>query len=161
MTVIPTEDTTVALLKCKSSQGFTLVELMVAVALVSVLFFGLASIYMLIDDSWERGSSLLNLQRDGSYAMEEVATAVRIGASAVISPSTQLTVKDGNDVTIGRFYLEASDNTMRDDSGTQVIPSSVDSLQFSLVGRTVHMDLILTDDQDNLVYFSTAASLRN
>jgi prepilin-type N-terminal cleavage/methylation domain-containing protein len=151
----------VALLKWKSSQGFTLVELMVAVALISILFFGLAGIYLLIDDSWERGSSLVNLQRDGSYALEEVATAVRMGASAIISPSTQLTVKDVNDVTISRFYLEGSDNTLRDDSGTKVIPSSVDSLLFSLVGRTVHVDMMLIDDQDNLVYFSTAASLRN
>jgi prepilin-type N-terminal cleavage/methylation domain-containing protein len=145
----------------KSTQGFTLIELMVAVALVVVLFFGLASVYMLIDDSWARGASLVNLQRDGSYAMTELSMAIRMGASAVISPTTQLTIKDGNGTNIGRFYLEGSDNSLRDDSGTKVIPSSVDSLAFSQAGSTIFVSLVLVDDSENKVTFSTAASLRN
>ena len=144
----------------RKARGITLVELMVAVALVSVLFFGLASIYILMDDTWTRGASLTNLQRDGSYAMYEFTTTIRQGAMAVVSP-TQLTIQDGSGATIGRFYLEQSDNTLRDDSGTKVIPSTVDSLAFSQTGATIHVDLLLVDDQENAVFFNTRVSLRN
>jgi len=142
------------------ARGVTLIELMVAVALVSVLFFGLASIYVLMDDAWNRGASLVNLQRDGSYAMYEFSTTIRQGAMAVVAP-TQLTVQDGSGTTIGRFYLEQSDNTLRDDSGTKVIPSTVDSLAFSQAGATILVDLLLVDDRENAVFFNTRVSMRN
>jgi Tfp pilus assembly protein PilW len=145
----------------KTSPGFTLVELMVVAALVFVLFIGLASVYMLIDDSWDRGVSLVNLQRDGSYAMLELTTAIRKGTAVAISPSTQVTIKDAGNSVIERFYLDSSDNTLRDDSGTKVIPSMVDSLLFTQSGPTIHVEMVLADDRDNKAYFSTGASLRN
>jgi hypothetical protein len=138
----------------------TLVELMVAVALVSILFFGLASIYILMDDAWDRGASLVNLQRDGSYAMYEFTTTIREGAMAVVAP-TQLTIQDGSGTTLGRFYLEQSDSTLRDDAGAKVIPSTVDSLAFTQVGTTIHVDLLLVDDKENSAFFNTRVSLRN
>ena len=146
----------------KRSGGFTLIELMVATSLMAVLFFALASFYMLVDDSWDRGSSLLNLQRDGSYALLEMATSVRMGSSVQINPSTQLVIKDASGATIGGYYRQAGDNTLRDNSGAKVISSLVDSLQFTLSNRTVFVTLVLTDsDQQEKAYFSTAASLRN
>lgn len=143
------------------SNGFTLIELMVATLLVGALFFALASVFMFVDDSWDRGSSLVNLQRDGSYALSEMATSVRQGTSAQIPLPTQLIIKDEADSTIGRFYLETSDNTLRDNSATKVIPSAVDSLQFALSGKTVFITLVLVDSDDQKARFSTAASLRN
>ena len=152
-------------LKCVLKQsttdrGFTLVELMVAVALAAVLFFGLASIYMLINDAWDRGASLASLQRDGSYAMYEFTTIIRQGTAAVVAP-THLTIQDGGGSTLGRFYWEQSDNTMRDDSGNKIIPSTVDSLGFSQAGATIQVDLLLADDKENTVFFNTNVALRN
>jgi prepilin-type N-terminal cleavage/methylation domain-containing protein len=141
-------------------RGVTLIELLVAVALVSILFFGLASIYILMDDAWDRGASLVNLQRNGSYAMYEFSTTIRQGSMAVVTP-TQLTVQDGSGTTIGRFYLQGSDNSLRDDSGTKIIPSTVDSLAFSQAGATIHVDLLLVDDRDNAAFFNTNVSMRN
>ena len=145
----------------RNAAGFTLIELMVAVALAVVLFFGLASLYMLMNDSWERGSSLVNLQRDGSYAMMKLTTTIRAGSAAIIAPSTQLTVKDAGNTTIGRFYLESGDQSLRDDSGNKVIPSLVDSLVFTQSGPTIYVELMLADDKENTAYFTTGASLRN
>ena len=145
----------------KNAAGFTLIELMVAVALAVVIFFGLASLYMLMNDSWERGSSLVNLQRDGSYAMMELTTTIRAGSAAIIAPSSQLTVKDAGNTTIGRFYLESSDQSLRDDLGNKVIPSLVDSLVFTQSGPTIYVELMLADDKENTAYFTTGASLRN
>jgi prepilin-type N-terminal cleavage/methylation domain-containing protein len=143
-----------------TARGFTLIELLVAVALAAVLFFGLASIYMLINDAWSRGASLASLQRDGSYAMYEFSTTIRHGTAAVVSP-TQLTVQDGGGATIGRFYWDQSDNTLRDDSGNKIIPSTVDSLGFSQAGAVIHVDLLLADDKENTAFFNTDVALRN
>ena len=146
----------------KRSAGFTLIELMVATSLMAVLFFALASFYMLVDDSWDRGGSLLNLQRDGSYALLEMATSVRMGSSVQINPSTQLVIKDASGATIAGYYRQAGDSTLRDNSGAKVVSSLVDSLQFTLSNRTVFVTLVLTDsNQQEKAYFSTAASLRN
>lgn len=143
------------------SRGLTIIELMVAVALAAVIFFGLATIYMLTMDWWDRGSSLLNLQRDGSYALFEISTDIRRGSMAEISPSTQLRIKDSSGSTIARYYLEGSDNTLRYDSGGLVVPSLVDSLCFAQSGKTVSVLLVLADAEQQEAYFSTAASLRN
>ena len=142
-----------------SPKGFTILELMVATALIGALFFALASLYMLVDDSWSRGSSLLNLQRDGSYAMSEIASSVHMGTTAVVPSSTQLDIKDETGATVGGYYC--SDDTLRDISGAKVIPSLVDSLYFALSGKTVFVTLVLADSNNQKAYFSTAASLRN
>jgi prepilin-type N-terminal cleavage/methylation domain-containing protein len=149
------------ILSKKIHHGFTLVELMVATALVSVLFFALATVYLLVDASWDRGEAMISLGRDGSYAVEEMAMAVRLGTSMQIGPSTSLTIKDAADSTIARYYLQASDSTLRDLSGNKIIPSKVDSLQFSQAGNTVDIGLVLTNSEGQTGYFNTSASLRN
>jgi len=143
------------------AKGVTLVELMVATGLASALFFALASVYILMDSSWDRGTSLLNLQRDGSYAVVELAPAVRMGSAMEAAPATTLTIKDVNDSTLAQYYFQASDSTLRDIAGARVIPSRVDSLSFSLSGQTVAIALVLTDAQDQKAFFNTSASLRN
>jgi len=147
--------------KLNRSKGVTLVELMVATGLASALFFALASVYILMDSSWDRGTSLLNLQRDGSYAVVELASAVRMGSAMEAAPATTLTIKDVNDSTLAQYYFQASDSTLRDIAGARVIPSRVDSLSFSLSGQTVAIALVLTDAQDQKAFFNTSASLRN
>jgi prepilin-type N-terminal cleavage/methylation domain-containing protein len=150
-----------SLTSLRSRRGITLVELMVVVALAGVIFFGLAITYMMIMDWWDRSNSLMNLQRDGSYALYEIATAIRMGSMVQIPSETQLTIQDASASTMEQFYLESSDNSLRDSSGEKVIPSLVDSLQFAFTGKTISVTLILTDSESQEAYFNTSASLRN
>jgi prepilin-type N-terminal cleavage/methylation domain-containing protein len=142
-------------------RGFTLVELMVATALVSVLFFALATVYLLVDASWDRGEAMINLSRDGSYAVEEMAMSVRLASSVIIGSGPSLTIKDVVDSTIAQYYLQAGDSTLRDLSGNRIIPSKVDSLHFSQTGKTVDIGLVLTNSEGQRAYFNTSASFRN
>ncbi len=144
-----------------NSRGFTIVELMVVVALSAFIFFGLAILYMTVMDWWDRAISLMNLQRDGSYALFDISTAIRSGSNAAISPSSSLEVKNQSGTTIAQYYWETSDNTLRDISGQKIIPSLVDSLHFVQSGKTVSMILILADSEQQEAYFSTSTSLRN
>lgn len=143
------------------ARGFTLVEVMIVAALAGAFFFALASVYVLVDDSWNRGSSLVNLQRDGSYALVEMTSTIRSGATAEVPQSTRLVIKDEADSTLGQYYWQLSDKTLRDLSGAKVVPSLVDSLHFALSGEMVFVTLVLTDSDAQRALFSTAASLRN
>jgi prepilin-type N-terminal cleavage/methylation domain-containing protein len=145
----------------ESSSGFTLVELMVATALVSVLFFALATVYLLVDASWDRGEAMINLGRDGSYAVEEMAMSVRQAASVTIGSGPSITIKNAADSTVARYYLQASDSTLRDLSGNRIVPSKVDSLDFAQNGDIVDIGLVLTNSEGQRAYFNTSASLRN
>lgn len=143
------------------SRGFTIVELMVAVALAAVIFFGIAVAYMLFMEWWDRGTSLLNLQRDGSYALFDITKSVRGGSMVSIPSATQLDVKNAGGGTIASYYWESADSTLRNLSGGKVVASKVDSLHFAQSGPTVLVTLVLTDSDHQEAYFSTAASLRN
>ncbi len=145
----------------KVHQGFTLVELMVATALVSVLFFAVATVYLLVDASWDRGEAMINLGRDGSYAVEEMAMSVRLATSVVIGSGPSLTIKNAADSTIARYFMQASDSTLRDLSGNRIIPSKVDSLAFSQNGKIIDIGLVLTNTEEQRAYFNTSVSLRN
>jgi|GEM_PF-1754673 len=142
-------------------RGFTLVELMVATALVSVLFFALATVYLLVDSSWDRGEAMINLGRDGSYAVEEMAMSIRLASSVTIGSGPTMTIKDAADSTVAQYYLQASDSTLRDLSGNRIIPSKVDSLNFSQNGDVVEIGLVLTNSDGQRGYFNTSVSLRN
>jgi Tfp pilus assembly protein FimT len=144
------------------SRGLTIVELMVVVALAGIIFFGLATIYVMVMDWWDRGNSQLNLQRDGSYALFSMSTEIRKGSLALTPSSTELLIQNAAGSTMQQYYWETSDNTLRDISGQQVIPSLVDSLHFSITDqRTIYVTLVLADAEQQEAYFSTSASLRN
>jgi len=144
------------------SRGVTIVELMVVVALAAVIFFGLATIYMLVMEWWDRGNSQLNLQRDGTFALFEMSTHIRAGSLAQTPSSTQLIIQNAAGSTIDQYYWESTDHTLRDISGQKVIPSMVDSLHFSFsYPKTVYVTLVLVDSEQQEAFFSTSASLRN
>jgi len=145
----------------ENTAGFTLVELMVATALVSVLFFALATVYLLVDASWDRGEAMIHLGRDGSYAVEEMAMSVRLASSVTVGSGPTLTIKDSADSTVAQYFLQSSDSTLRDLSGNPIIPSKVDSLDFTQSGNTVDIGLVLTNPEGQRAYFNTSASLRN
>jgi len=145
----------------KNSAGFTLVELMVATALVSVLFFALATVYLLVDASWDRGEAMINLGRDGSYAVEEMAMSLRLASSVTIGSGPTMTIKDAADSTVAKYYFQASDSTLRDLSGNRIVPSKVDSLNFAQSGDIVDIGLVLTNAEGQKAYFNTSVSMRN
>ena len=145
----------------ENSPGFTRVELMVATALVSVLFFALATVYLLVDASWDRGEAMINLGRDGSYAVEEMAMSLRLASSVTIGSGPTITIKDAADSTVAQYYFQASDSTLRDLSGNRIIPSKIDSLDFTQNGDIVDIGLVLTNTEGQRAYFSTSVSLRN
>lgn len=142
-------------------RGFTIVELMVAVALAALIFFGIAVVYMLFMDWWDRGTSQLNLQRDGSYALFDITNSIRGGSMVTIPSDTHLDIKNAGGGIIASYYWESADSTLRNLSGGKVVASKVDSLYFAQSGPVVLVTMVLTDAERQEAYFSTAASMRN
>jgi hypothetical protein len=91
-----------------------------------------------------------------------MSTEIRKGSLALTPSSTELLIQNAAGSTMQQYYWETSDNTLRDISGQQVIPSLVDSLHFSITDqRTIYVTLVLADAEQQEAYFSTSASLRN
>ncbi len=58
-------------------KGFTLIELMIVVALLGVLVFGLTSFFTNTFDIWRQSRHQISVQQNARVAMEEMTTNIR------------------------------------------------------------------------------------
>jgi prepilin-type N-terminal cleavage/methylation domain-containing protein len=138
-------------------KGLTLIELMVAVVILSifVLFVG-----MILTSSWKfwnSGWEQVEVQRDASYAFSRIERIVRSG-DGVSGGGSSLQVTTG--ATIHTFQL--SGNTLRLIIGgnTEDLASGVQNVDFSISGDTVSVTLTLLSG-DAGTDFRTTILLRN
>ncbi len=70
----------------KFRSGFTLLELLIALSILSISFVVIWSTFSGVIKAWERGTDLLNELRHGDYVMEQVVSALRSTAFFKTAP---------------------------------------------------------------------------
>ncbi|MBD3368590.1 MAG: prepilin-type N-terminal cleavage/methylation domain-containing protein [Candidatus Eisenbacteria bacterium] len=132
----------------RGRRGFTLPEVVVTMAALTVIVLAASVSYVGTLKSWDGTSSMTRLQRESSLAVETMSRVLRGAESVVINV-------EGDSLRV--YYETAAGDSLADifhinddgqlvDSAGFVLSSSVDSLSFSTVdGKTVNMELAVTD----------------
>jgi len=131
-----------------TNRGFTLVEIIATIAVTAtVLGAGIAT-YVGTLHSWEGTSSLANIQREASLAMDVVTHEIRsASAIAINADGDSLSVyydTPGGD-SLGAAYYHG-DGALCDIDGGIVVPKVSEVSFTSADGRSVNIDITLTDD---------------
>ena len=86
--------------------GFTLIELMTAVAVAGIGILAVSWILILNQSSWKEGSAKLELQRDTYYATLRIEHELKPASLSEISTSDSTLIIDNNGK---KFFLESDD----------------------------------------------------
>ena len=159
------KDKTLFGLKNKSlsgRKGFTLVEMMVAVIILSIFIVAVGMILTSSWGFWNDGWQQVILQRDASYAFASIEKVVRSGSSAtVLAGGTGLQViKNGTSGWTKNFQSGGGVLQLVEDGETKNIVGGIQSINFAISGNTVLITLTLTDGS-SIVDFRTTILLRN
>jgi prepilin-type N-terminal cleavage/methylation domain-containing protein len=143
--------------KIESRKGFTLIELMVAIAASAIVILAIGIVIVFGQTSWNDTWTKVNLQRDASYAMLRMSQSIKKATSAaadVNGPVLSLVV-DGNSVI---FSYAQDTNDLQYQIGGQsetIINGKVENLQFKVQGSTVEITLELEKDNVQTRFVST------
>jgi len=154
------------ILKKINKKGFSLIELMVVVVVLSLIILGLVVFFTGGARSWISGQNQLSAQRNARQAMDRMVREIREGSDiASVSNSTSITINfdyldsKKNPVT---FNLPVSSTTIYR-NGTPLI-SNVKKLEFTYFTESkVHIELEVDVDDDGKpdITLNTDVNLRN
>jgi prepilin-type N-terminal cleavage/methylation domain-containing protein len=130
--------------KIKSQQGFSLVELLVAMGLLVLLLAAISGVLSVSVNSWLQGSSKTEVQQVARQAMDTMAREIQFASSITRNSATSITfttVQAGSVRTIN-YYLDTSTipqviyrndgSGARPLTGGSNIPVSISALTFTL-----------------------------
>jgi prepilin-type N-terminal cleavage/methylation domain-containing protein len=152
--------------------GFTLAELLVAVAVTGLIVAPCVVIYVATLDSWEGTAALADTQRDAWFVIDRIVRTTRGASEVDISgraDSMEVVIRTASgDSVVARYYVDDQDNLV--DHNGVVLVSNVDSIRFSNASAGgVDLDVTLThymgtpgcktDDQS--VLLSSSVMCRN
>ncbi|MBN1391922.1 MAG: prepilin-type N-terminal cleavage/methylation domain-containing protein [Sedimentisphaerales bacterium] len=145
--------------KATYHKGFSLIELMVAIAAGAVLILAAGIVVYLGQISWNDAWNKVNLHRDASYAMLAMSQYIKKAKSVinVDGPILTLTVVDTNDVVFS-FDADANDLLCVVGGNTQtILDGKVRNLQFdvNVPDKTVNIDLELKENNVEIQFEST------
>ena len=121
----------------KNQKGFTLIEMMVVVAILGVIVLGLVTFFTGGAKSWVSGQYQLTAQRNARQAMDRMVREIREGNNFVIGA--------GNDsVTISYLSSFDKDPVTYKLSGT-VIEREVNSVSSPLINNVKTLSFTSTD----------------
>lgn len=159
--------------------GFTLVELLVAVLLSALVMGGFWTVYLMCLTSWEQGSTQVALQRDAAVIMEKMVRGVdgTGGIREAVSVDTSVAGRIDYTSDIGgvererSFYLNGNDifydpdtSTASDEYSIAANPGGI-TLAFSLnndvVTISLNMQWEVSGEAMPAIIISTRVNLRN
>ncbi len=151
-------------MKRKRQKGFTLIELIIAIIIGTIVILAAGTILVFGNRYWSNAWKKTNLQRDASYAMFRVSRAIQAGRSAQLEGDGQ-GLKIYNEGGWMRFFVipEASMLTLKSDVGGSIgtiLEKNVEDLQFNVVGNKVTINLKLKQD-DIQTHFASTVMMRN
>jgi prepilin-type N-terminal cleavage/methylation domain-containing protein len=152
-------------IETKSQKGFTLIELMVAMAAGTILILAAGIVMVTGQEAWDEAWKKVNLQRDASYAMLIMSRSIQAATSAAVDANggtTLITNGTGNSV---RFSRMTGTHNLQCQIGAQpqtLINDKVDYLHFDVnePRHTVTINLGLKKD-DARTYFDSTVMMRN
>ena len=139
----------------KNKKGFSIIEMMVVIAILSIIILGLVTFFTGGTRAWVSGQSQLKAQREARQVMDIMVKEIRHGQSATLNNSPtndSITIKipklrdtDAYDVTFAKSG-RSLDRTVN--SGTDPLLDNVTKLEFTLPD-SAKLDILLEVDVDN------------
>lgn len=134
----------------KIEKGFTLVELIIALIISTMILFAVGGIIVSTFSFWQKGEEQINLQKDISYAALVMEKNIREGISFGPPPpsGTQLNINQASGII--RFWLD-NNNLMADlGAGGYILVNNVQDLSFTVSSASSPaVNITLTLNKDN------------
>ena len=152
----------------KDKKGFSLVELMVVVAVLSIVILGLVTFFTAGTRSWVSGQSQLKAQREARQVMDRMVKEIRHGKSATLNSTESIKVHIPALSDSSAYYVtfEKSGRYLnrKVDSGTNHLLDNVTKLEFTLPDSAklnILFEVDVDDDDKPDITLKTHVRLRN
>lgn len=158
-------------------KGFTLIELIVVIGLLSLLILAISSTMLMSLISSNRIRTVTKVKQAGNYALSQIQTMIHNSKTIVSCDSSNSHITLGNPDGGTTEILSENDGTnprIASNSGTYLIPSNMKTVTFSLTCEPddesptlvkVSFDLQSTTTENSVqnpsLHFETSASTRN
>lgn len=153
----------------KVQKGFTLIELTITMFTGAIVIVAAGTILFFSQKTWNNTQQRANLQRDASYAMQRMSSAVKAGTSARVEGGGKgLRVYNDVEGNWRRFFTSTGAKNLmlktgivgESTSDETILDDNVEDLQFNVTGTTVSVELKLR--KDNLqTHFASTVMMRN
>jgi len=129
-----------------SKKGFTLVEVMITLAVFSIIIGAIHQVFVAGQKAWNSDLSLLDLQqasRRGIHGLVREIRAASLGSISISESDTKIEFDTPSENNI-QFFLNIDDSQLirQDSLGVQrILASNVEDVAFAVVGDSVVIDL--------------------
>ena len=145
-----------------NNHGFTLIEMMIGLLLVSVIGFGVTEASLTARKVWEREAVVLQLQQQARLAIDAMSSELRAARNLTFENETSLVFSTPN-LTGVSYYLNSSANQIVREypSGTKkVLANRAVFLNLSSDGSEATIQLRMAKDyRGTTVYFPASGNL--
>jgi len=156
----------------KNNKGFSLIELMVVLVLLSIIILGLVTFFSGGVRSWIIGQSQLRAQREARMALDMMVKEIRLGSSATKDPEhpsitvnvPSLGTNSAYDVTFSWSNISGDPLNRTVNGVTNQLLEDIENINFNVLGtKKVEISLQMDLDNDNNpdIDLYTEAFLRN
>jgi Tfp pilus assembly protein PilW len=155
-----------------SARGLTLIEVVIVMALSTLVVMGMIGFYVSSQSTWMSGSTQALAQRDATLLIESITDSVRAAALAEVKdvpdPAHQcLILYDRDLVESWRFWWNPNDSLVHQGRGLSldrgpVVASRVTRFELDTLDRLVRIRLVeLRAGDGQLVRMTSAAAIYN
>ena len=144
----------------KQEKGFTLLELILAAALLSLVMLAAFSLYFLSDGAFARGTARCDLQQNVRLSADLINREVRHAVSLVLLSEEAISYNKPGDINNYIIRRENSEIILVINNANTKVAYDIDRLLFYLEGNLLHI-LILGDDGEQAYRIETAVRLKN
>ena len=140
------------------SSGFTIIELMIAIIASAIVTFAAGMMLFAGQRSWEGAWDKVNLQRDASYALQQISQITKSGKFAELeNDNTAVKIYRQNDWI--RFYFDDVNGDLKceyeGETPQNYLEGNVLNLLFGITGSTITIDLTLQNGSQQIRYTSS------
>jgi len=156
----------------KNNKGFSLIELMVVLVLLSIIILGLVTFFSGGVRSWITGQSQLRAQREARMSLDMMVKEIRLGSSVTKNSDYSITINvpslgsnSAYDVTFSWSNISGDplNRTVNGGPPNQLL-ENIENINFDVLGaKKVEISLQMDLDNDNNpdIDLYTEAFLRN
>lgn len=138
----------------KPNKGFTIVELMVAALISSIMAITVGSMLYYSYLAWSRNRDTVEMQRDATISMDMIARAIRpaYGADVQASGSTLTVGSKSFYVNSGNLWYDPDTDPAISGDEVEIVYGKVNSLSFveDTTLHTVSVDMVLQNKVDTI-----------
>lgn len=132
-------------MKFKNQKGFTLVELMIVLALITVVVLTSIKLYDSSDKGSTKTSNMINLQQETNFLIQEIQSAYNKGENDPRFGTRDIQFKVSDSLIISELYSNGNEE------GLKGVLKNIDHKKPLRIQLTTETE----DDTDNEIYIDT------